>query len=128
MSAKWKLLCIKLKIKPATRDTIEVNNHCDAVSCLCAVLEEWLKLNYDYERHGKPSYKKLAEVVQNIDGALCEKIRKKCGGIKSKWLFSYAWLSSHPFAIIFQAAVFKGSVLIELELILAGPLLHFFFF
>ena len=58
----------------STLDVIKSNNPGDVDGCLHEALGEWLKLNYDYQRHGRPSWKKLAEAVSSMDYALSEKI------------------------------------------------------
>ncbi len=55
-------------------DVIETNNSSDSERCLQLALTDWLRLNYNYEKHGKPSWKKLAKAVKPLDGNIFEKI------------------------------------------------------
>lgn len=73
LSAKWKVLATKLRINHHT-DTIQQNNPGDAMICLNEALGQWLKLNYDYRKHGRPSWRILAKSVQTLDKELFEKI------------------------------------------------------
>ena len=80
LSAKWRLLCTKLGISESSLSTIEANHPRSVEHCLYDALREWLKLNYDYQRHGRPSWRMLAEVVRKMDYALFEAIVKEHGG------------------------------------------------
>ena len=77
LSSKWRLLLTKLGTKQNTLDTIKANNTGDVKMCLYEALGEWLKLNYDHQRHGRPSWKRLVKAVSGIDFALSETITKK---------------------------------------------------
>ena len=77
LARKWRRLCTKLRLKHSTLDVIEGNNPGDVYACLHKALVEWLRLNYDYQRHGRPSWRRLAEAVSSFDGALFEKIATK---------------------------------------------------
>ena len=74
LSAKWRLLSVELGIEESTLDLIERDNSGDAKMCLYKVLGEWLKLTYDVEMHGRPSWRRLAEAVKSLDRTLFEKI------------------------------------------------------
>ena len=74
LSAKWRLLSVELGIRESTLDLIEHDHSGDAKMCLYNVLGEWLKLNYDVEMHGRPSWRRLAEAVKSLDRTLFEKI------------------------------------------------------
>ena len=74
LSSQWKRLSTKLGIKPSSLDTIQQNHPGDADMCLYEALEEWLKMNYDYRRHGRPSWRRLAEAVKKLDCKLFERI------------------------------------------------------
>ena len=78
ISAKWKVLGTKLGIKGGTKEAIEKDNG-TSLECLNEMLTAWLRLNYDYQRHGKPSWRKLAEAVRSLNGSLFEKIVKNHG-------------------------------------------------
>ena len=74
LSSNWRRLSTKLRLKYSTLEAIEHNNSGDVYTCLHKALVEWLRLNYDYERHGRPSWTRLAEAVSSFDSALSEKI------------------------------------------------------
>lgn len=76
LSARWRLFSSKLRLKESTLDVIERNNPKDVETCLYKALGEWLKLNYDHQRHGMPSWRRLAEAVHKMDYKLFERIVK----------------------------------------------------
>ncbi len=61
-------------------DNIATNNSSDAVRCLQLALTDWLRLNYNYENNGRPSWKKLAKAMKPLDGNVFEKIVSKFPG------------------------------------------------
>ena len=77
LASKWRRLSTKLRLKENTLDMIKSNNPEDVVDCLHDALVEWLKLNYDHQRHGRPSWRRLAEAVSSLDYGLSEKITTK---------------------------------------------------
>ncbi len=54
-------------------NTIKADNSNDVVRCLQLALTDRLKLNYNYEKNGKPR-KKLAKAMRPLDGIIFEKI------------------------------------------------------
>ena len=74
LASKWRILTTKLRLKQSTLDVIERNNPGDVVSCLHKAMGEWLRLNYDHQRHGRPSWRRLAEAVSSLDYGLSEMI------------------------------------------------------
>ena len=74
LSSKWRLLSTKLRIRETSLDLIEHNHPKDAKTCLYKALGEWLRLNYDHQRHGRPSWRRLAEAVKTLDYTLFEKL------------------------------------------------------
>lgn len=74
LAAKWKLLSTKLHICESRVETTEKNYPNDVESCLHESLKEWLKWNYNHEKYGKPSWRKLAKAVKKMDGRLFTKI------------------------------------------------------
>ena len=77
LSSRWRLLSMKLGVKESSLDTIERNYPSDVQTCLYKALGEWLRLNYNHQRHGRPSWRRLAEAVSSIDCALSENIAKR---------------------------------------------------
>ena len=74
LASEWRRLTTKLRLKESTLNVIERNNPGDVYTCLHKALVEWLKCNYDHQRHGRPSWRRLAEAVSSLDCALSEKI------------------------------------------------------
>ena len=79
---RWRTLATSLRLKDSSMNTIEKNNKDDVVRCLQLALTDWLRLNYNYEKHGKPSWKKLAKAVKPLDGNIFEKIVTEYPGNK----------------------------------------------
>ena len=78
LAASWRLLFCKLGIKEeSSLAVIEKNSPGDVKTCFYEALKEWLRLNYDYQRHGRPTWRRLAEVVLTISKAVSERIVKK---------------------------------------------------
>ena len=48
-------------------DTIEANNSNDVERCLQLAITDWLRLNYNYEKNVKPSWRKLEKAVYLLD-------------------------------------------------------------
>ncbi len=80
VTKKWRTLATRLRLKDSSMNTIETNNEKDVVRCLRLALTDWLKLNYNYRKHGRPSWKKLAEAIMPLDGNIFEKIISKYPG------------------------------------------------
>lgn len=74
LASSWRILCSSLGIKESSLEVVEHNYPRDADMCLYKALVEWLKLNYDHRRYGSPSWRKLAEVIWSLDGALFQAI------------------------------------------------------
>ena len=72
----WRFLATNLGLGHSVLERIE-SDHQDVMTCLFQALLEWLKLNYYHDRHGKPSWRRLAEAVKPLDYALFAKIANK---------------------------------------------------
>ena len=79
LSPKWNLLAIKLRLKIHTIENIQ-QKYGDGLNSLTEALKEWLKLNYNHERYGRPSWQRLAEAVRSLDYGLFEEIARNHGG------------------------------------------------
>ena len=77
LSAQWRQLSNKLRLKVAALNRIEQNYPRDCMMCLDMALLEWLNLNYDYSKYGKPSWKRLAEGVKELNYELFERIARE---------------------------------------------------
>ncbi len=71
---KWRTLTTSLRLKDSSMSIIKEDNKDDVVRCLQLALTDWLNLNYNYERNGKPSWKKLAEAMKPLNGNIFESI------------------------------------------------------
>ena len=67
--AKWELLGIQLGIDDGTIAAIKSKNGGDPTLCLKDVLSTWLKENYDTQRHGYPSWRRLCVAIASPAGA-----------------------------------------------------------
>ncbi len=79
-TGRWRTLATNLRLKDSTMNTIEKNHNTDVLRCLQLALMDWLKLNYNYEKNGKPSWKKLAKAMKPLDGNIFERIVSKYPG------------------------------------------------
>ena len=91
LSAKWEVLATKLRIQQHTVEAIKKNNPGDVDVCLNITLGQWLKLNYDYQKYGRPSWRIIAKSVQRMDPGLFEEIARFTGerNYDSVWLDLY---------------------------------------
>ena len=67
MTAKWQQFVNRLGLEQNDIDTIRVNDLGDCSLCLQHALHSWLSLDYKYEKHGRPSWRKIAEVVKDLN-------------------------------------------------------------
>ena len=68
LAGRWTSMCTALRLKASAEDTIAsqyFHNHGD---CLKAVLRKWLRKEYDTEKHGLPTWRKLVEAVAKPAG------------------------------------------------------------
>ena len=73
-----------LHLKSAVLDNIGRNNRGDSTRCLEAVVKQWLNLNYNVEKFGKPTWQFAIYGVSKGSGnnrlaiELAKKFRRKC--------------------------------------------------
>ena len=83
MATRWKEIGLVLGLDPNQLSRIE-SDHGTVENCLTEVLHLWLKMAYNFERFGEPSWTLLVEAVGHPAGgndrALAEKIAEKYGG------------------------------------------------
>ena len=76
LSANWDLLALNLGLKSSTREKIKADNGSNCVLCLTCVLTQWLNLDYDFMKLGRPSWKLLSQSVAKLDYRLFEELTK----------------------------------------------------
>ena len=69
LESRWRDIGRKLGIRPSTIDSISAD-HSQCGPCLSEVIKHWLKLNYDTNKFGQPSWRKLAKAVSGLDKRL----------------------------------------------------------
>ena len=74
LAGQWRTIANNLRLRDGSMNTIESDNSRSVTRCLQLAIRDWLKLNYNYERNGRPSWRMLAKAVRPLDGGLFEKI------------------------------------------------------
>ena len=67
MAHKWKKIGLALRLDPNLLNRIEARKN-DTEENLSDVVEEWLKMSYDTEKFGDPSWKLLVDAVAHPFG------------------------------------------------------------
>ncbi len=79
LAARWRNMCLVLRVPDA--DTIGNKWRDDPKDCLREILKQWLRMCYNTQKHGPPTWQKLVEAVANDNGgdnpALAETIAWK---------------------------------------------------
>ncbi len=70
VSAHWQIFAIQLGLCPYTVAITRLNYPNNARLCLQEVLAAWLRLDYDYQKFGRPSWRKIAKAVKSFNGRL----------------------------------------------------------
>ena len=79
-TSEWRTLAMYLRLEDSSMNTIWSNNNDDVLRCLQLAIRDWLRLNYKFEKYGKPSWKKLAKAIKPFNGNIFEKIVSKFPG------------------------------------------------
>ena len=77
LSSQWELLALQLGLKSSTRDKIKAGRGLYFMACLMDVLDQWLNLDYDIKKLGRPSWKLLAQSVEKLDPRLFQELTKR---------------------------------------------------
>ena len=94
MTAKWQQFVIRLGLEQSIIDVIQYDYPRDSSLCLQQALHSWLSLNYKYKKHSRPSWRKIAEAVKDLDSkTLFIEIAKKHGKIHISEVCSIILLS-----------------------------------
>ena len=74
LASKWQQLSAFLGLKPSIIDRIKSDFPNDSLGCWSEALKEWIKMNYDTEKFGKPSWKTLLNAIAKIDKLLFNRL------------------------------------------------------
>ena len=67
LASKWQELSTYLGLTPSIIDRIKSDFSGNCLGCLIEALKEWIKMNYDTQTYGKPSWKTLLKAIAKID-------------------------------------------------------------
>ena len=91
LAGKWSDMYLALGLLPSDKSVIEAAHPGNPRGCLQAVVVKWLQKNYNYQRHGPPTWRMLVESVGDPAGgdncALAEVIAKKHPGMVDTKVF-----------------------------------------
>ena len=69
VAGHWETISRNLHVKVSKIE--ELTTSCQTASvCLGQAITDWLKLNYNHQRFGKPTWKKVAEMVVKLNNGL----------------------------------------------------------
>lgn len=84
MAGSWGRIAVALRLPPSLKSLIAKTHSNNPEDCLLAVVEEWLKENYNVQKYGHPSWRVLVEAVADSIGganpALAHSIAAKHSG------------------------------------------------
>ena len=69
IQANWEFVGIQLGIGNGKIEAIKLKNGGDPTRCLKDMLSAWLNENYDTQRHGYPSWRRLCKAIASPAGA-----------------------------------------------------------
>ena len=61
----WKVIGVAFRLKMSKLNEIEEANHGNLRDCLINVLTNWLNRNYNADKFGEPSWRRVVEVIAN---------------------------------------------------------------
>ena len=67
LASKWQQLSAYLGLKLSIINRIKSDFPSDSLGCLSEALKEWIMMNYDTQRYGKPSWKTLLKAIAKVD-------------------------------------------------------------
>ena len=91
LASKWHLLSGYLSgIRLSIIDRIRSDFSNDSLRCWSEVLKEWIKMNYDTQKFGKPSWKTLlkALAIADIDNLQLRRLATEHQGTDSSQLLA----------------------------------------
>ena len=79
LAGVWQGLATGLGLSPAHVREIDLANRGDPSRCLDGVIEKWLNQDYNYNKFGEPSWKKLVAAVADSSGGKNTALARKIG-------------------------------------------------
>ena len=67
LASKWQPLSALLGLRLSIVDRIKSDFQGDSLGCLSEALKQWIKMNYNTQKYGKPSWKTLLKAIAKID-------------------------------------------------------------
>ena len=64
---EYRALGIHLHLPPGKVNEIQENNPHNASAALGQIITQWLMMNYEYNKFGKPSWRMLTEAISTVD-------------------------------------------------------------
>ena len=86
LASKWQQLSAFLGLKISVIDRIRSDFSNDSLGCWSEALKEWIKLNYNTQRYGDPSWKTLLKAVGKVDRLNFRRLASKYQGITTNML------------------------------------------
>ena len=86
MAHKWPNIGLALGLSPSTLENIKMmkGQTADVYELLTNIILEWLKMNHDIDKFGKPTWRRIVEAVRAKSGggnpALADALAKKYSG------------------------------------------------
>ncbi len=74
LAGQWRQCGLLLGLKYSKLDEIQENHPRDVEICLMRSLCEWLRRNFNYKEHGRPTWRRLIGTVNEINSALAEEL------------------------------------------------------
>ena len=68
ISSKWLMFCCCLGLRASLLEAIVKDHPNSTGDCLFDGLKNWVRKNYDTEKNGLPTWRKLVEAVDNSSG------------------------------------------------------------
>ncbi len=65
IKSKWRSIGAGLRLKPGKLDEIEAKRHGAPTECLLDVVSSWLNKEYNWQRFGEPTWRRIVEVVEH---------------------------------------------------------------
>ena len=68
LAGRWESMCIRLGLLSSDKEAIAKEYHHNSMDCLREMLAKWLKMSYNTQKHGPPSWRKMVAAVANSTG------------------------------------------------------------